>query len=109
MNRESWRLCLHIYQVPCRMLGMNPKRTKLSDQVRNAVNASGGSRYAICKAGGIDQSTISRFMAGKIGLSWQTLDALADVLGLDVVARGPVRVLPRKKPGRKARRKAGQS
>jgi transcriptional regulator with XRE-family HTH domain len=57
----------------------------LTDQVRQAVAGSGLSRYRICKLARIDQATFSRFMAGKVGLSLLTLDALADVLGLDVV------------------------
>jgi hypothetical protein len=49
-------------------------------------------------------------MAGKSGLSVKNLDALADVLGLDVVARGPVKVLPPSRPKRKPKvRKGGAS
>jgi transcriptional regulator with XRE-family HTH domain len=56
----------------------------LTDQVRRAVNDSPLSRYAICKAAGIDQAVMSRFMAGKAGLSLKSLDALAEVLGLEL-------------------------
>ncbi len=66
---------------------MGKKRVKLSDQVRRAVDASGMSRYAICKAIDMDQAIMSRFMTGKGGLSMANLDILADLLGLDVVAR----------------------
>ena len=45
-------------------------------------------RYRVCKLAQIDQATFSRFMGGKVGLSMPTLDALAEVLGLDVVAVG---------------------
>jgi hypothetical protein len=51
---------------------------------------------------------MSRFMAGRLGLSLQTLDALAEVLGLDVVARGPVNVPPLGRPGRKPKAKKGR-
>ena len=54
--------------------------------MRHEVDRSGLSRYRICRLAGIDQASFSRFMAGKVGLSLPTLDALADVLGLDVVA-----------------------
>ena len=74
---------------------MGKKRVKLSDQVRRAVDTSGMSRYAICKAIDMDQAIMSRFMTGKGGLSMANLDALADLLELDVVAR--------KNPGRKER------
>lgn len=79
---------------------MGKKRTKLSDQIRQAVNDSGVSRYAICKAAGIDQGTFSRFMRGKVGLSLPTLDALADVLGLNIVATGKRPEIPKGRRGR---------
>ena len=65
---------------------MGKKRVRLSDQIRRAVDGSGMSRYAICKAAGIDQGTFSRFMAGKVGLSMRTLDALGDVLELRLLS-----------------------
>jgi transcriptional regulator with XRE-family HTH domain len=83
---------------------MIPKRVKLTDQIRRAVDACGLSRYRICKIIGLDQGTFSKFMAGKCGLSLQTLDAVADVLGLDVVARGPVKVSPPAKRGPKPKK-----
>jgi transcriptional regulator with XRE-family HTH domain len=86
---------------------MKRKPTKLSDRVRQAVDASGVSRYRICKETGIDKGLMSRFMAGRGTLSMQTLDALGAVLGLDVVARGPVRVSPPAKPGPKPKPKKG--
>ena len=56
--------------------------TKISEQLRAAVDASGMSRYSICQLTGIHQSVMSRFMAGKIGLSLASIDLLADVLDL---------------------------
>jgi transcriptional regulator with XRE-family HTH domain len=67
------------------MIHMRSKR--FSDQVRDAVDASGMSRYAICKAIGLSQPTMSRFMAGNSGLSMGTLDKLAELLGLSVATR----------------------
>ena len=49
-------------------------------------------------------TTMSKCMAGYSGLSIATLDALADVLGLDVVAHGPVNVPPLGRPGRKPKK-----
>ena len=79
---------------------MSKTRTQFSDQIRQAVEASGLSRYRICKDAGIDQAAFSRFMAGKVGLSMPTVDALADVLGLDVVA---CKRIDAAKSGRKVR------
>lgn len=82
------------------MWAMGKKRVKLSDQIRRAVDESGLSRYAICKGAGIDQATFSRFMRGQVGLSLPTLDELADVLGLNIVASGQRREIPKARRGR---------
>jgi len=66
---------------------MVKRRLKLSDQIRRAVDASGLSRYRISKALNIAESTMSRFMSGQGGLSMDNLDALADLLDLDIVSR----------------------
>ena len=58
-----------------------------TDQLRQAIDASGMSRYRICKMAGLSQTTMSRFMSGKGGLSLDVLDRLADCLGLEIVAR----------------------
>ena len=58
---------------------------KLTDQLRAAIDASGLSRYAICKAIGLDQATMSKFMAGKQGLALDTVDRLGELLGLKLV------------------------
>jgi hypothetical protein len=60
------------------------KREKLSDQIRRSVDASGLSRYRICKTLGLAEATMSRFMNRQGGLSMQKIDALADLLGLDI-------------------------
>jgi transcriptional regulator with XRE-family HTH domain len=60
------------------------KRIRLSDAVRKAVDASGLSRYRICKELNIAESTMSRFMSGEGGLSMEYLDALADLLDLKI-------------------------
>ena len=65
---------------------MNEQRIKLSDQIRQAVDASGMSRYRIAKELGISESTMSRFMAGS-GLLLDNLDALADLLEIDLDTR----------------------
>jgi len=67
------------------------------------VDGAGVTRYAIAKTAGLDHGAMCRFMAGKTGLTLVSVDALADVLGLDLVARRPVRVLPKQKAGRKPR------
>ncbi len=60
-----------------------------SDQIRRAVDRSGFSRYRIWQEIGIDQALMSRFMSGQGGLSIQSLDRLAKLLGLTVSAKKP--------------------
>jgi hypothetical protein len=83
---------------------MSTRRIKLSDQIRRAVDASDATRYRIAKTIDLDHAVMSKFMAGKTGLSMKNLDALADALGLDVVARWPAKILPRERPGPKPKK-----
>ena len=59
------------------------RRTSMSDRIRELIDQCGLSRYAIWKATGIDQATLSRFMTGG-GLSMDNLDKLADHLDLTI-------------------------
>jgi transcriptional regulator with XRE-family HTH domain len=56
-----------------------------SDQIRDVIEASGVTRYALAKQAGIAESVLSRFMAGEQGMSTATLDKIAGVLGLEVI------------------------
>jgi hypothetical protein len=62
------------------------KRKPLSDQLRQAIKASGLTRYSIWQQTGIDQGTLSKFMAGGRGLSLTSIDKLAGLLRLRLVA-----------------------
>ena len=63
---------------------MKRPSSKLSDEIRRAVDASGFSRYRICKEISLPEASMSRFMAGKTGLETATLDRLAAFLNLHV-------------------------
>lgn len=56
----------------------------MSDQIRQAVNDCGMTRYEICKRIGLDQAAMSRFMSGETGMGLKTLDKLAELLELEV-------------------------
>ncbi len=75
---------------------MATKRTFGAD-LRRAVNDGPLSRYAIHKATGIDQSVLSRFVAGQCGLSLESIDKVCELLGLRLVAKGPKRKAKRTK------------
>jgi len=76
----------------------------LTDQVRRAIRKSGLTQYRIAKESGIDSAAMSRFMAGKTSLTLTSLDRMADVLGLNVVACGLRRAYPPAKPGPKPKK-----
>jgi len=86
---------------------MKAKREKPSDVVRRAVADSGLCNSQVCRAAGLNEAVLSRFMAGTRNLTLTTLDALAPVLGLRIVVDGPVNVPPPKRPGRKPKAKKG--
>jgi transcriptional regulator with XRE-family HTH domain len=60
---------------------------RFSDEIREAVDSCGQSRYAISKATGLSESMLSRFMAGDRGLSMKALDVLAAYLDLHVATK----------------------
>ena len=62
---------------------MGKRRTSMSDQIRQAIDASDKSRYRICQLTDIAESNMSRFMAGG-WLGQDNINALAKLLGLSV-------------------------
>jgi DNA transposition AAA+ family ATPase len=75
------------FQVSYTLHTMARKRVKLTDQLRQAIENCGKSRYQISRDAGIDQATLSRFMHGKGGLSMPILDTLGDYLELNIAVR----------------------
>ena len=61
------------------------RTTKLSDQVRRAIDDCGQTRYRIAQKTGIDQSALAKFYNGHRGLSTTALDRLGEYLGLRIV------------------------
>jgi transcriptional regulator with XRE-family HTH domain len=60
----------------------------LSEQLRDAIQKAGVSRYEIAKATGVSQSTLSKFVLGtRPGISFAALDKLGEYLGLEIVKK----------------------
>ena len=75
-------------QLTDRITGMAKKQTKrLSDEIRAAVENCGMTRYRIAKLTAIDAAVLCRFVQGQVGLSMDTLDKLAECIGLHVFSR----------------------
>jgi transcriptional regulator with XRE-family HTH domain len=58
---------------------------KLTDQLRQAIDDCGLTRYEIAKQTGIDESALAKFYNGHRGLSMEALNALGEFLQLKIV------------------------
>jgi predicted transcriptional regulator len=65
---------------------MGRKRPRFSDELRQAIDACGMTRYRIARLLDISEATLSRFMSGERGLTMKCLDSLAALLDLHVAA-----------------------
>lgn len=61
------------------------KQTKFTDQLRAAIRKSEKTRYQISAETGIAQSTLSKFMHGKGGLSVEGIDLICKSLGARLI------------------------
>ena len=62
----------------------------LLDSIRGAIEqaeTSGVTRYRIALDTGISQALLSRFMSGERGLSVESIERLAEYLGLEIIVR----------------------
>ncbi len=66
---------------------MKRKPIKLTEQVRQAIETCGKTRYQISQDTGIDAATLCRFVGGKGGLSNPILDTLGEYLELEIRRR----------------------
>lgn len=58
--------------------------SQILDELKRRIQASGKSRYALSKQTGIEESALSRFMAGTRGLSIDSIEKLAEALDLEL-------------------------
>lgn len=57
---------------------------QLTEAIADAVRASKETPYAIAKGAGVARSQLSRLLSGERGLSSETIERLADYLGLTI-------------------------
>ena len=67
----------------------------MTEQLRQAIDDSGLTRYQIAKETGIDESALAKFYTGRRGLSMEALDALGEFLQLKITLG--------RKPGKKGK------
>jgi transcriptional regulator with XRE-family HTH domain len=81
--------------------GMVKKPPKeLADQLRQAIDDCGLTRYEIAKRTGIDQSALGKFYNGQRGMNLKAAGKLCEYLGLRLTAERPARgrAKPKRKP-----------
>ena len=60
-------------------------KKSMTDQIRQAIDDSGLTRYQIAQATGIDESALAKFYNGHRGLSLRNLEVLFEYLRLRIV------------------------
>jgi transcriptional regulator with XRE-family HTH domain len=73
---------------------MSKNKKTISEQLREAILEAPITRYEISKRSGVGESSLSRFIHGRQSLTLSSIDAIGDVLELQVVVR------PAKKKGK---------
>ena len=63
---------------------MAKKPEKLSDQLRDAIEICGKTRYRIWQETAISQEVLSRFVNRRGGLSMRVVDKIGEYLGLKI-------------------------
>jgi transcriptional regulator with XRE-family HTH domain len=66
------------------VMGKSRTMAKMTDQLRQAIDDSGLTRYRIAKETGISEATLSKFYLGQRGLSMEALNALGECLQLTI-------------------------
>jgi len=66
---------------------VRPAPNQFLEQLRLAVRADGRRKRELAKLIGLNESGMSRFMAGQIGIGPRRVKLLLEVLGLEVVLR----------------------
>lgn len=61
--------------------------SKICDKLKQAIEKSPKSRYRLSKETGIEQSQLSRFMAGTRILGIESIEKLAKALGFELVMK----------------------
>jgi hypothetical protein len=55
-----------------------------TDQLRRYIETSGESRYALAKRSNVDAAVLCRFVAGRAGMSLDSVDKLVFAMGLEL-------------------------
>ena len=67
------------------------------DAIRKAIAKSGKTRYRLWQETGISQAHLCEFLHGRRGMTMESLETLAEALGLEIMVRPVKRKLVNKK------------
>lgn len=65
----------------------NTGKLRFSEQLKAAIIASELTQYRIAKESGIARSSLSQFLTGKRSMSLANIDAIVEVLNLELTLR----------------------
>src|SRR5438105_3221139 len=68
---------------------MSTRRPTLRDQILAAMQATGMTMFEIARQSGVERAALSRFKSGKGGLTLDSLERLAPVLGIEIATTAP--------------------
>ena len=75
------------------------KSMKVTDQLKRLLEESPVSRHRLCLLSGVDAGCLASFIAGRRGMSMESLDALGEVMGLTLTAsKATLRALAKDAP-----------
>ncbi len=63
------------------------EKRRVLEAVREAIEGSGIQPAEIARRSGIDKAALSRFLRGDVGLSIESIEKLAPVLGLQIIVK----------------------
>ncbi len=69
------------------MTSLDAETQLLSDQIRGAIRETSVTPAELSRATGVAESSLSRFLAGRRGLSLRSIDRLCQILGLQIVPK----------------------
>jgi transcriptional regulator with XRE-family HTH domain len=62
-------------------------KTKFIDRLRQLLRESGMQQKEISEATGVDRAVVSKFINGQVGLSMESINALAEYFGWEIVVK----------------------
>jgi hypothetical protein len=85
LPRLVWQpiLCI-VYSIRYNARMTKKQTDSISDQLRQAIDDSGQTRYRIAKETGISESALAQFYNGHRGLSMEALNSLGEFLQLKI-------------------------